>query len=129
MKHLTCVAHVSMRRIDRKLHRVTAHAVQPFSPEVAQCTLGGHTVKFYLHPSGYDKVTSEMPCAAFLMKSLADSDKKTAPKSSLEVKTEDETLTFAVASLSDVWMVHLLSGQWPRCDRIRGFVVCRLFVC
>ena len=105
------VSHVSMRRMDCKLHSATSHAVQPFSPEVAQCTLGAHTIKFYLHPSGHDKITSEMPCAPFLMKSLAESDKRAAPKSSLEVATEQETLSFAVASLSDVWTVQLLSGH------------------
>ena len=62
------------------------------------------SVKYYLHPSGHDKLTSEMPCAAFLMKMIPDAEpgakgSKNAPKSILEVMTENADVKFTVASL------------------------------
>ena len=35
---------------------------------VAETTLAGHKVQFYMNPSGHDKLSSTIPCVAWMMK-------------------------------------------------------------
>ena len=78
--------------------------------QVATATLGGQTVKFYLHQQGYDKLTSTIPCAAYLMKMIPDPETqkqaKNAIRSVLVVSSESKVLKFAVASAGCIYGMH-----------------------
>lgn len=66
--------------------------------QVAPASINHQDVKFYVTPVGYDKTTSVIPCAPFLMKALPEDDdgKK---KALLVTMTDTKALTFTDASL------------------------------
>ena len=67
--------------------------------------LNGWPIKFFLHPGGYDRLTSQSPCAPFLMKVVSDPETgakgaKSAVKSVMAVSTESKQVQFHVARLA-----------------------------
>lgn len=60
--------------------------------------MNGVAVDFYVSPNGYDKPTSIMPCAPFLMRPVEDDDSGRS-KSLMQTKVEDQLMTFSGAKL------------------------------
>ena len=55
-----------------------------------------------MHPAGHDKVTSVIPCPAWLMKTVAEGEdaKRGSVPALWAAETEDAVVTFSVPNLS-----------------------------
>ena len=93
-----------------KCVRVCVRVFIRLASQVATATLGGQSVKLYLHQQGYDKLTSTIPCAAYLMKMIPDPETqkqaKNAIRSVLVVSSESKVLKFSVACTGCIYGMY-----------------------